>query len=193
VVRLHAATCSADRGRTFIVAEVLHHLRRDLDGVPFDAVDARHVAVLHLREHVLQAVAELVEDRLHLAERHEAWRLAHGRRLVADDVGHRNALAALLLGAQQTAAVHARVHPSAAVLLLRPGVRVQEEPRNHLLVAFGAAHVEKAHVRVPHLGLAVRCFDRHAKQPRREREQPIQNLHSSTGKANVRCMPSIRR
>ena len=58
----------------------LHELRRQLHRIPFDAADARGGGVRYLREHVLQAVPRLVEQRRHLAEGHE-------RRLVADGGG----------------------------------------------------------------------------------------------------------
>ena len=52
-------------------AEVLHELARQLDRVPFDAVDAGHAEILDARQQVVQAVAELVEQRQHLVVREE--------------------------------------------------------------------------------------------------------------------------
>ena len=43
-------------------AEVLHELAGQLHGVPFHAADARDVALVHLGQHVVQAMAELVEQ-----------------------------------------------------------------------------------------------------------------------------------
>lgn len=51
-----------------VVAPVLHELRRQLHGVPLHTVDAGAVPVPHRREHVLQAVAELVEQSFNLVE-----------------------------------------------------------------------------------------------------------------------------
>jgi len=42
-------------------AEVFEELRRQLDGVPFDAVDARDAQLAYAREHVMQPVPELVK------------------------------------------------------------------------------------------------------------------------------------
>ena len=74
-----------------VVAPVLHELRRQLDRVPLHATDARHQALLHRRQHVLQRVAELVEERLHLAEGHQRGLVTDGRRLIADHVRARQA------------------------------------------------------------------------------------------------------
>lgn len=47
-------------------APVFHELGGQFDGVPLDAADAGNKALLLLREHVLQRVPKLVEQRLHL-------------------------------------------------------------------------------------------------------------------------------
>ena len=47
-------------------AEVLHELAGQLDRVPLHAVDARHAELVDLGEQLVQAVAELVEERVHL-------------------------------------------------------------------------------------------------------------------------------
>ena len=52
-------------------AEVLHELARQLDRVPLDAVDARDAEVVDARQQVVQAVAELVEQRDHFVVREE--------------------------------------------------------------------------------------------------------------------------
>lgn len=50
----------------FVVAPVLHELRGKLYSIPFHSVDAGAVPVNHGGQHVLKAVPELVEQRLHL-------------------------------------------------------------------------------------------------------------------------------
>ena len=52
-------------------AEVLHELAGQLDRVPLDAVDAGHAEVVDARQQVVQAVAELVEQRHHFVVREE--------------------------------------------------------------------------------------------------------------------------
>ena len=49
-------------------AEVLHELARQLDRVPFDALDAGHAGDVDLRQQVVQPVAELVEQRGHFVD-----------------------------------------------------------------------------------------------------------------------------
>ena len=67
----------------------------------------------------LQCVAELVEQRLHLAEGHEAGLPSDGRRLVAHHVCHRQAHAGAGGGQQLGAADHLS-HPGATALLGGP-------------------------------------------------------------------------
>mmetsp|Transcript_41634 Transcript_41634/g.129771 ORF Transcript_41634/g.129771 Transcript_41634/m.129771 type:complete len:227 (-) Transcript_41634:1451-2131(-) len=79
--------CKGVNGR-LVVQPVLHELRGQLHGVPLHVVDTRGVAVLHAREHVLESVAELMEQRLRLGEGHEGGFVPHRRRAVAGEVGH---------------------------------------------------------------------------------------------------------
>ena len=72
-----------------IQAPVLHELARQFDGIPLDVVDASGLRLLHGGEHVLESMAEFVEEGLDLFETHQAWGLAHRWGLVADQVGHR--------------------------------------------------------------------------------------------------------
>ncbi len=61
-------------------AEVLHELTGQFDRVPLDAVDARYAELVDLREQMVQAVAELVEQGDHVVVGEE-------RRLAADRRG----------------------------------------------------------------------------------------------------------
>ena len=54
--------------------------RRQFDRIPFDAGDARHAELVDLRQHVVQAVAELVEQRDHFV-------VGEQRRLVLPSTG----------------------------------------------------------------------------------------------------------
>ena len=72
------STCAVRRLQHVpLPAEVLHELARQLDRVPFDAGDAGDAEVVDLRQHVVQAVAELVEQRDDVVVRQQ-------RRLAAD-------------------------------------------------------------------------------------------------------------
>ena len=53
---------------------ILHELTRLLYRIPFHPPDARDVAFVPARQHVLQRVAAFVEERLHFVERHQRRR-----------------------------------------------------------------------------------------------------------------------
>mmetsp|Transcript_33561 Transcript_33561/g.69205 ORF Transcript_33561/g.69205 Transcript_33561/m.69205 type:complete len:205 (+) Transcript_33561:233-847(+) len=56
-----------------VVQPVLHELRGKLHRIPLDVVDASTVTILHMSQHVLETVAELMEQGLSLGERHQRW------------------------------------------------------------------------------------------------------------------------
>ena len=68
-------------------AEVFHELAGQLDGVPFHTADARDIALVDLREHVVQAVAELMEQRGHVVVREQGGLAGHAFGEVADPGG----------------------------------------------------------------------------------------------------------
>ena len=106
-------------------AEVLHELARQLDRVPFDALNARHAGDVDFGQQLVQPVAELVEQRHHLVvgERRGLARgaLADRRREIAREIGDR-----MLHAGTDAAAVDGVVHPRAA-LLARPRIEVEIE------------------------------------------------------------------
>eukprot|EP00968_Pinguiococcus_pyrenoidosus_P000259 scaffold13_cov241-Pinguiococcus_pyrenoidosus.AAC.32 len=169
----------AQRG-LLVVAPVLHKLRRQLDRVPLDVVDSRGASVVHLGQHVLQPVAELVEERLHLPEGHEAGLVADRRRAVAREVRNR-------LARQHLRLAHADVHPRAAALLRRPRERIQEERRDLLARLAVLDHVV-GHVRVPHLDILLRLFNGHVEEALREAEEAVQDV----GQREVRTQLFLR-
>ena len=62
--RLAGLDVARDQRQHFLApGEVLHELARQLDGVPRHAVDAGDARVIDARQHVMQAVTELVEQR----------------------------------------------------------------------------------------------------------------------------------
>ncbi len=94
-------------------AEVLHELAGQLHRVPLDAADAGHVALVHLREHVVQPVAELVEEGDHVVVREQRRLALHACGEVADQVGDRRLQPTGVRA--QPARAHA-IHPGAAAL-----------------------------------------------------------------------------
>ena len=70
-------------------AEVLHELRRQLDRVPFHALDAGDAGHVDARQQLVQAVAELVEDRDDFVVRERRGLAGDRRGQVARQVGDR--------------------------------------------------------------------------------------------------------
>ena len=127
-------------------AEVLHELRRQLDGVPFHALDAGNPGRFDLREQLMQSVAELVEDRDDLVVREGGGLGRRRRRQVAGQVGHR-----VLDREAGTAAVDRVVHPGAALLALAC-VQVEVELADQRALNIG--DVEETHGRMPYRRVA---------------------------------------
>ena len=69
-------------------AEILHELARQLDRIPLDAVDAGDAEFVDARQQVVQAVAELVEQRQHLVVREQRRLAADRAGEIAGQVGH---------------------------------------------------------------------------------------------------------
>ena len=166
---LHVAAHAEQRFA--VVAPVFHELAGQLHGIPIHVVDTRRHAVVHGRQHVVQAVSELVKQGAQLGERHERGLVAHGWGLVADEVGHRQA-DGLTGRRQQAAAAHEFVHPGAAALFRRSAVRIEVKGGDCLVLL--VVDTEKPHVVVPHRN-AVRRLDTHAEQTPGEGEQAVQN------------------
>ena len=93
--------------RGAIEAPVLHELARQFHCVPFHVVDSCSLWILNGREHVLKAMAELMEQSLHLIEAHQTWCLCLRWSLVTNQIGHRKNRLAL----EAFAACQAFVHP----------------------------------------------------------------------------------
>jgi hypothetical protein len=109
-------------------------------------------------QHVLEAVAELVEERLDLVERHERRLPVDGGRLVAHQVRHR-----LPDPDGRAPPSDALVHPCPAALLGRPAVGIEKEGRERRPV--GVGDPEEADVGMPRLRLAVGGRDADAEEP----------------------------
>ena len=119
--------------------------------------------MVHAGQHVLQAVAELVEQRQHLVEGHQRGLAPDRRRLIADEVG--DGLADDPVGRPPRAA-HAIVHPRPAPLVAGAAVGIEIEGGDRIPRA--VAHPEEAHVGMPdrHLAIGAR------RSPRRRAASP---------------------
>ena len=147
-------------------AEIFHELRGQLDGVPFDALDSRNERNVDLRQQLMQAVAEFVEQRDHFVMR-ECRRLGAGRwRQVARHVSD-----GMLNGAVEPPPIDRIVHPRAA-LLAGPRVEIEIELADELPVS--VVHVEEANARMP--DRRARRLNRHRVDRFDDAEQSLQHL-----------------
>ncbi len=138
-------------------APVLHELGRQFHRVPGNPGDPGNGGPVHLGEHVVQAVSELVEQCLHLVVGEQRRFVPHGRSEVAGHEGHW-----VLLPVARLHARDAVGHPGTAPLL-RPGVEIEVELPQQLS-GTGIAHLVEAHVGVPHVHLLVALADDHAEE-----------------------------
>ena len=145
---------------------VFHELARQLDGVPGHAVDTGDARISDARQHVMQAVAELVEQRHHVVVGQQRRPPPLRRQRIAHQVGDRQRERAVELHAAD-----AVVHPGAAALVgARAGIEVKAGERR----AVGRAHLEVAHVGVPHRH-ATALLQPHAVQASGDFEQALQH------------------
>ena len=91
--------------------KVLHELARKFDGVPFNAADARDGDLGLIREEMVEAVAEFVEERRHVVMRERGGAAVDALGKVADEIGDRR-----LQDAVHDAARAVGVHPGAGAL-----------------------------------------------------------------------------
>ena len=94
-------------------AEVFHELAGQLHGIPLDAADARDIALVHLGQHVVQAVPELVKQGGDIVVREQRRLAARTFCEVADQVRNRR-LQPAVVGAQPAGSDV--VHPGATAL-----------------------------------------------------------------------------
>ena len=124
---------------------VLHELTGQFHRIPFHAVDAGHARVIHEREHVVQAMTELVEQGGDFVVR-EQRRLAINWRIeIAGEVGDRY-LHTLRVALARLALVHPRT-----ASLVRARVQIHIEAPAH--DACGITNFIKTRVRVPELNV----------------------------------------
>lgn len=134
------------RQRFRLPAPVLHKLARQLDRIPRHPADAGNPGGVDASQHMVQTVAELVEQGDHFVMG-EQRRLAVDRAVeVTGQVGDR-----LLQGTIQfTHLADAVVHPRPAALMLA-GIQVEIEAAAQLVVF--VIQLEEAHFRMPHIDI----------------------------------------
>ena len=120
---------------------VLEKLARQLDRIPGNTIDSGKARVVDARQQVVQAVAELVEQRQHVVVREERRMSAARRQEIADEIGHRQRRAC-----GEMFAADALIHPGAAALV---GTRVGIEIEAADGVARRIRDLKEAHVRMP--------------------------------------------
>ena len=150
------------RQRFRVPAPVFQELAGQLHRIPGHAVNARHVHHLHLGEHVVQAVAEFVEQRGDFVVGQQRRLAVHRRGKVTGQERHRQ----LQLAAHIAPAHPAVGHPGTAALALA-GEQVQIEPGNGLAVTADAVSFG---VFVPGFYVCV-LFNLHIKQLLRHPKQ----------------------
>ena len=137
---------------------VLHELTGKFHRIPLHIADAGGFRFVDGGEHVLQTMAEFVEEGLHLFEAHQAGGLSNGGSLVADQIRHGQHQAAV------TGAVtpEALVHPGSTAFAGGTAVRIQIKRGDRF--ATTATDVKETHVVMPHRRLAISRRDLHIKQ-----------------------------
>mmetsp|Transcript_2330 Transcript_2330/g.4726 ORF Transcript_2330/g.4726 Transcript_2330/m.4726 type:complete len:318 (+) Transcript_2330:2084-3037(+) len=161
--------CNSHEGG-LVVAPVLHELARKLNSIPLHSSNTSNHALIHLGQHMLQGVAELVEHRLHFPEGHQRGLRPDRRALVAHHVRGRQSHR-LPGRSHELAAPHHFVHPRASALLGRARVGIEVEVGQGFAVR--RLHLVQAHVLVPHGGQPVRRGDGDAEQALSEREHAV--------------------
>jgi len=147
--------------------EVLHELTGQFHRIPSDTVDACDAGISDLREHVMQAMTELVKKGGDFVVCEKRRRAADRCGEIADQLRHRDGFTR-----RQRFGDHALVHPRPAAFL-DPGVRVEIEARDD--ASRRVDEIVVAHARVPdaHPGPLAHAD---AVQPFGHREQSGQHL-----------------
>ena len=153
-----------------VEAPVFHELAGKLDGIPLDVVDAGGIGLVDRGQHVLEAVAEFMEEGGDLQKGHQRGFAAFRRRLVADQVGDGD----LQVASGQFFPADSPVHPGAAALGGRPAVGIEIEAGDFLAAAI--QHIEEADIGMPDRRLAIGGLDRDAKKTAGELEHAVQDL-----------------
>ena len=82
-------------------AKVFHELTGQFHGIPFNATDARDIPFIHLRQHVMQAMAKFVEQGDHIVVGKQSGIAIDALCKIADQMRNRG-LELTIVGAQPT-------------------------------------------------------------------------------------------
>ena len=156
--------------RCVVQAPVLHELAGQFHGIPFHVADPRSLGLVHRGEHVLQTMAEFMEEGFDLFEAHQAWRVSDRWGLVADQVGDGKDKRAI---AQPTTA-QAFIHPGTTSLGSRATEGIEIERCDGLTTC--CIDPEEANVLMPDRRLSIGGADVHLEEALAQAEQPIQHL-----------------
>ena len=154
--------------RRFVIAPVFHELAGKFDGIPFHAADAGGVRVIDRGQHVLQSVAEFVEQCFDLAKSHQRRLAVHRRSPVANQIRHGKLQLAIDAPAAST-----NIHPGTTALVRGARIRIEEKRRDRR--ACFVAEAEESRLRMPDRRFAVGGFDSHAEDAVEQRKQTVQN------------------
>ena len=147
-----------------IPRKILHELAGQLHRIPLHAINAADGGQGDPGQQVMQPVAKLVEQRLHIVVA-EQCRSAGGRwRKVASDERHRPLHLRAIVKARTT-----HIHPGSSALAI---ARIQIQIRAGKHVAFGIQQVDITHIRMPHVDTLVR-HDGNPVQLVGQRKQPV--------------------
>ena len=108
--------------RRLVVAPVFHELAGEFDRIPFDPVNPGAVCIVHLCQHVLQAMSHFVEQSFHFTKRHQTRCVSMWRRLIANQMSDRQ-----LQLTVDDASTHAIVHPRSPPFVFRSRIRIEVE------------------------------------------------------------------
>ncbi len=130
------------RQRFWLPAPVFHKLTRQLDRIPRHPADAGNARHVDARQHVMQAVSELMEQRGDFVMGKQRRFAVHRTVKVTGQVGNRFLQAAVRF----THHTDAVVHPGAAAFVF---TRVEIEVEAAAQFAIFVVEVKEAHVRMP--------------------------------------------
>ena len=153
-----------------IQAPVLHELAGQLHRIPLHVADPSGFRLLNGGEHVLQTMAEFVEEGFDLLKAHQAGGLSHGGGLVADQISHRKHEAAVAVAVTS----EAFVHPGSTAFAGGTAVGIQIERGDRFTTT--APDMEETHIAVPDRSLPIGRRDLNIKEAGAEAEQAIEHL-----------------
>ena len=132
-------------------AKIFHELTWQFDRIPLDAADTGHIALVDLRQKVVQAMTEFMEQGGHIIVRQQCGFAIHTTGKVAHQMGHRRLQ---LVGVRAQPAGAYIIHPGAASFAISRGrVQVKLAHQFRCSIGFDAFDAVKTHRLMPHRGM----------------------------------------